>query len=446
VLRRLINLYNKVDVERIKLKHLALLPAITPALLMLLLIVKYSVNVPVTDQYEFVPIFQSLDHGHIPWGSFWAQHNEHRVVFPNIILVSMARLTHWNIYAEIYLSFITACIGFLGIVGILRRHINDGPLRWAALFLCSAVFFSPVQWENWLWGWQFEWFLCIACIIWTLNLIDRLDPKSKLRRLILPGIIAFVANFSLGSGFLAWIVGLLIMAVKRFRFAQLRAWAIAACMSIGLYYFHYHKPDDGLSSTSFLGDIPHFIKYYLAYLGRPISDDSRVAVFAGFYVLAVFAILVALIMYKKRLAQMIAPISIGLLGLGTGVLTGMARFDYGIAGALSSRYTAFSGLIIIAIIIMAVSLISGWMPKRIKAFKVSFVVILIFTFAFPAILYGWLNGLNGARTRSQLYTYIYNCSRNKNPTQACLYQIYFPDLKVAKDRLDWLKQRDYGGY
>jgi hypothetical protein len=125
-------------------------------------------------------------------------------------------------------------------------------------------------------------------------------------------------------------------------------------------------------------------------------------------------------------------------------MTGIARFDYGIAGALSSRYTAFSGLILISIIALSASLLSDVRYK--KGISNNLVVASFLVLAVPALTYSWLCGLNGIRARSQSFQYIYDCSHQPHPTYDCLYQIYFPSTKIAQDRLDYLKQKHYGGY
>ena len=412
---------------------------------MFTLVVRYSVNVPVTDQYEFVPIFQKLDAGVVPLGDFWEQHNEHRIVFPTIILVLLAKITHWNILAEVYLSFFTACVAFIGLIGLINRRIINSTLKFGAIFLAAWIFFSPVQWENWLWGWQFEWFLCIACIIWSINLLDKLEKKNGTpNKLLAPIGLAIVATFSLGSGFLIWIAGLAMMLIRNIKHQLLYLWSGITLISLGIYYFKYHKPENGLSSTSFLQDLPSFLKNYLAFLGRPISDDTRVAVFAGLYILVGFIIVLGVIAYKKKIHDMAAIICMGAVGLAAGLLTGMARFDYGIAASLSSRYTAFSNLIIISLIVMVIYLLQE--IKYRKDWGTGLAMAAVFLIVVPAISYGWRSGLNGIKIRSNLYTYIYNCSREVRPTHQCLYEIFFPDTVRAQDNLDYLKQKHYGGY
>ena len=192
-----------------------LVPVIT-----FILIHHYAVNVPFDDQYAMIPMIKSVLSGHIPFAALWAQHNEHRIFFPNVILLFLAMITRWSIIDEMYLSFIISCIGFTGLAFILRRHIKNTNSYLLALLLSAAIFFSSIQWQNWLWGWQLEWFLCLACILWSINLIDRLDNHTKLQNLIIPGLIAFIATFSLSSGMLGWFVCLAILIIRKFRSSQ----------------------------------------------------------------------------------------------------------------------------------------------------------------------------------------------------------------------------------
>jgi hypothetical protein len=243
---------------------------------------------------------------------------------------------------------------------------------------------------------------------------------------------------------LVWPATFLVLVFKRFKKSWLIAWLAAATASIALYYTDYHETANGLSKTSFLNDLVAYGKYYLAYIGRPISDNPQTAVLAGAYVLTVFAALAGYMLYKKRL-NVAAIACFGGIGLINGLLAVMARFDWGIAAALSSRYTAFSLLLIIAIIIMGAAL-SQREPGGKVGMRPTHVAIIMLIVVMPAVIFSWNSGLKGMKERSKLYKYIYTCSREKQPTHTCLYEIFFPSTEVAKERLDYLKKKHYGGY
>jgi hypothetical protein len=50
--------------------------------------------------------------GTLGFADFFAQHNQHRILFPRLIFFGLGRLTHWNIRAELFVSWFLALSGF----------------------------------------------------------------------------------------------------------------------------------------------------------------------------------------------------------------------------------------------------------------------------------------------------------------------------------------------
>ena len=48
--------------------------------------------------------------GTLCFADFFAQHNEHRILFPRLIFFGLGRLTHWNIRAELFVSWFLALV------------------------------------------------------------------------------------------------------------------------------------------------------------------------------------------------------------------------------------------------------------------------------------------------------------------------------------------------
>src|SRR5271165_7446929 len=78
-----------------------------PALSILLLISIYGVNIPAGDQWDEVPLLlEKMHEGTLSLRHFFAQHNEHRIFFPRLIMFTLALLTHWNIKVELFTSWL----------------------------------------------------------------------------------------------------------------------------------------------------------------------------------------------------------------------------------------------------------------------------------------------------------------------------------------------------
>jgi len=74
-------------------RHGPLVLALVPLAFLLCVVARYAVPVPYWDQWEFVPLLEKTYHGQLTFHDLWAQHNEHRILFPRIIMLALAHLT-----------------------------------------------------------------------------------------------------------------------------------------------------------------------------------------------------------------------------------------------------------------------------------------------------------------------------------------------------------------
>src|SRR3954471_7571354 len=75
--------------------------ALIPLLVLIAMCAHLYVDVPFGDQWELVPRLDHLDAGTLTFNDVWRQHNEHRPMFPILIMLGLAQFTSWNISAEI---------------------------------------------------------------------------------------------------------------------------------------------------------------------------------------------------------------------------------------------------------------------------------------------------------------------------------------------------------
>src|SRR5437588_542315 len=90
-----------------RLARLLLIAA--PPLLIGFLIFRDGVDTPFWDEWDgTAPLFEKMAAGTLGFTDFFAQHNEHRILFPRLIFFGLGRLTHWNIRAELFVSWFLA--------------------------------------------------------------------------------------------------------------------------------------------------------------------------------------------------------------------------------------------------------------------------------------------------------------------------------------------------
>ncbi len=130
-----------------------------PVIVYFLLLRGYSLNVVTGDQWDDVVVI-SRSHAHIfDWSSLWAQHNENRIFFPNLIVLLLAYTTAFNVQVEEYLSFVFLLASTGLIIGAYKRGAPDTP--WLYLCPVAILMLSVVQYENTLWGFQLAWYLVL---------------------------------------------------------------------------------------------------------------------------------------------------------------------------------------------------------------------------------------------------------------------------------------------
>jgi hypothetical protein len=432
--------------------YLVFLPLIVAALVMLVLILHYVVNTPFWDQWEMVPLFQKVDHHSLTIGNLWQQHNEHRIFFPLIVLLISAYITHWNTAAEVLIGFIFACTTATLIFLMLKKSIGRWWLGLLAGVLIGAWFFSPIQWENWLWGWQVEWFMCMAAVTTSVFLLTKFSDSTSQNRIIfysLAMLSGIIASFSLAGGLFVWILGIFILWATKQGKKLLSIWTVTGVLCTILYYFRYipQPGPNGATTTFFLSHPLGYAEFFLAYLGGPVgslTDNLQAPLIVGL-MLILLLLPVLYLLWRRRseiraFAPWVAFIIFGILG---GLSTGVGRLSYGVGFALSSRYTAFSLFYIIGMTVVVFMLLDR-LKKPSYEFSTVAVSCLVLL-SLPLLVSSYSVGIHGFRTQSALLKEIRGCTHSVDPSEACLALTY-PNPKIVAPRLQYLKTKHWAGY
>ena len=228
-------------------KLLKLIPAIAASLslvsaaLILYFINKYGVNVPYNDQWEYVGFFDHLSQGMLTFEELFRQHNEYRQFFPNVIYVALGSFTHWNVRYEMLVIFLLACLVAFNIYCLAGfTHVGKPWQKWLMFFLANLFIFSPMQWENWLFGVQIEYFLPIACV--STGLVLAFTRMNGLLKMILCMVLALISTFSSINGFLIWILlfpVLVFSGTKNEYFKKgtvIAIWIVATLEALAIYF------------------------------------------------------------------------------------------------------------------------------------------------------------------------------------------------------------------
>ncbi|MDQ1638381.1 MAG: hypothetical protein QOF62_1720 [Pyrinomonadaceae bacterium] len=347
---------------------LAVCLSILPACLILALILKYGVDVPHWDEWLYVKFFEKFSQGTLTLGDLFAQQNEFRQFFPNLIFVGLGWLTRWDKRYELLVSLALASLVSINIYRLEKLTIGGSPARRITIYvLANLLIFSPLQYQNWLLGMQIVYFMPIACVTTCLVITySQLGPRVKL--LLCMGL-ATISTFSSANGILCWLLVLPLLGWTTSPRQTNRKWLmlvwIAAFVASAALYFHgYHNPVGHPSLSESLIHPVKALSYFLVLLGKALEPGEAFSVLglsrtlqkiiAGITGLLLVAFFVVSTFYlrreMKRDRRAAAWLMLGTYSLATAVLITVGRVGFGVEQAFSSRYTTFTLYLPIALL------------------------------------------------------------------------------------------------
>jgi hypothetical protein len=331
-----------------------------------LLVVRFSVNVPVWDDYDTVLAYLNRPPS-VRLATLLEQHNEHRIAWTRIVTEACSLLPQGlDFRALIYIGNAGLVLLFLALCGVLWRR--SAP---AVLFVPIAlVMFAPQSWDNMNWatgalqnhfGLLFS-FLALWC--WS-----RRRPWAY----SLASILAVVATYTSASGLLILVTVLAWEAVgagtsagardedgaphSRLRVLALLTFTIAvAC----LYFHGYERPSVHPAIGATLSQPMLVVRYVLTLLGSPAERLGANAVLIAGAVEVSFVTYLAWERYDRR-----NPVVFWFLVflLMSAVAIGVGRASFGVQYALESRYRVTAIVAIVFALVAAIEIRPSFWSK-----------------------------------------------------------------------------------
>lgn len=408
-------------------------------------IYKQSSNVPYMDQWELVWDFQKLDRGQYGINDLWRQHNEHRLLFPRLVMITDAYITHWNVRYEMAITFVFAILCLTILYLVLRKQNIlrlSGWLFFLVMFAISVMLFSFNQAENWLWGWQLQWTLtCLGVLvaIWALS-----REQLKNYHYLVAIAAATVATYSLGSGQFIWVIGLFLL----YAFGhKLRYWFLAATPVLISYYYSYSKVGSPLTPHDIIVRPAAPIKYFFAYIGRPLTENIYYAFFLGVLGIVVFIICLVLAYrantgsLRNKLQIIAVPVALSSFAFLSGAATTLSRTNFGIGQALSSRYITVSTYFWIALLIAFITaLYTNTKKSAFLLIGTNFLCIFL-----AAVIAASNKSTIFFSQDANMLKHISTCTKQLPLEDTCLKSAY-PTVDKIKRDIQYLKDKQWAGY
>jgi hypothetical protein len=280
---------------------------------------------------------------------FWEQHNEHRIIFPEILFALDAVFFHCR---QIFVLAASYCC-YLGVWLIMSwTVIRDAALTPINRFLAVAA-------AGLITGWQgsalaiglpflLQWNLLMLSAVGALALLALYAHRPQRRFFLLSLVCGVVANYSSGNGLLLWPVLLLAALCLRLTRRDFVLLLGTAAVSTAVFFIGYRSIHP-LNFANLWKSPLYTYGFIASYVGSPFGAlhigsplAARHGILWGSANLLLLAVTL-IILWRKRLTSVAAVVLAGysVLTLSTAVVTALGRMDVkdpNFIAATASRY------------------------------------------------------------------------------------------------------------
>lgn len=224
--------------------------AAAPFAILIAVTARYYFRYPWTDEWALVSLVEKASLGTLTWNDLWATYNNHRLLFPYLIMIPTILLTHWNSAYLVGFNIALSAAIFAVLLRLISRSLRTmgHPFPHIHIPIVALLVFSLNQSFNWLTGWEIQHYLAVASASTGLLLLS--TPKLTAPRFVASVLLGIVAQYSIAYGTLFWFAGLPLLAVhladaedpKR---GFLPTWCIAAVLATALFVLETRLPTTG---------------------------------------------------------------------------------------------------------------------------------------------------------------------------------------------------------
>lgn len=335
---------------------LSLVLACVAPLASFLLFFPFVDNIPKWDQWSLIEVWEAHYQGQPVLPLLLKPYNGHLNVLPRFIFYGLGLLTHWNLRAEVLLSYILA-LGTAATLLLMLRDSNEKLLLLMAAPVAAAVF-SLNQFENFLSGYPMGQILSQLGVTLTVFALTR--PRLTARHAVAGAAAAAVATFSWGAGLVSWPLGVLALAFRREGRRMLIPWCgltLAALLTVK----HGAGP---VGQMGFRALLDFDTAFFLAMLGRPIGYRAfptySTAVGLGLFLVVAFVLVLDQALRSRRGLPALRWGLLGLSSLLAAVMITLARAKSGPDQALISHYCTAAYPLVVAVLVLACQALLAW--------------------------------------------------------------------------------------
>ncbi len=294
----------------------------------------YALNILYYDQWKDAVLVHHALHGTLTLPELWAQHNENRILVPNLVVVVLGFTTRLNVVVEDYLSGL-ALWGSIALLVLAHRRRSPGT-PWIAYCPVIVLLSSYIVVADALFGFNLSWFLVLLALSTAVYLADR----PTLGWLALAGaVVAAVAgSYSSLQGLLIWPAVLVLLWLRGRGLVAIAVWIASGAVATVVFFVGFDVSQVGVEGHPGAGTVFSFALAELGNVfGASVTQEWLRPVGAC---LAAFAA-VTLVVGLRRRRDDGAPVGVAFVvfGLLFVASTAAGRVQLGLPAAL--RYVPF---------------------------------------------------------------------------------------------------------
>jgi hypothetical protein len=321
---------------------------------------RYATNGVYWDEWNWVAIFRTASLGHLTFQDLWAQHNEDRMLFPNLIMLVIGHATRFTEIPFIYLGAALLIAAFILLAIGCRDEVRRHPLLYTP---CVLVVFSLAQYQNSLWAFQIGWFLTVACICGVLVLLS--GPQIRPWQVAAAMTLAVIASYSSLQGLTVWPAGLLVLLRPRVSATLRTSWCAIAFLVTLVYIWNLDFAQlGGPPLSQFLSDLPTAFSGVLVTAGSvapnlnaPTAagvDYTATTLLGAMILLGGGLVITSWAAHGRRDRVLGIAAALVVVGILFDLSLMPSRLSAGVVNGTVSRYTTFNLLLLTGVYLGAV--------------------------------------------------------------------------------------------
>ena len=330
------------------------------ASLYLWFVIHYSVNTLYWDDWSVVPLVHAAMHGHLTFSALWAQHNENRILVPNLILVGLGLLSRADTRTVLIVGAALLVVTFLLLLDLYRSY-SGRALGVLSVLSLGLVWFSLADFANAMWAYQFAWYLVLFLLVsmlWCLLAVPRVTVTF-----VLACLAAVAASYSSLQGLFLWPIGVLCLAwmwpekqhaQRRRASVEMIAWVVSGSVATTVYFLGFVSTGPGHPSTALRHPV-EVAKFFLVAVGNVIPIASPTDLFGTEVfglVLSLAAVVVVVRSVCERRINRRSPLVVALIAFACmfDLSIALGRLSYGVSYALQPRYEMPNLVLLVAVV------------------------------------------------------------------------------------------------